>query len=441
MTVYTASNASQFNAAVKKAGGGDTIKVTGNIGSVSINKSFSGSGLKVEGGGFSSMQMMSAKNVTFDNVDFKGSGGYGLKVSKSSNISVVNSDFNGFKYAAQFLKSSNITLKNNDIEGFKHDGFRFAGITNLKVENNDFRDTKSEKGYTHKDFLQMWAHSDTGPSKNVVIKGNNMVTSDKLIHGIFITNSVSKQHEHFDITNNYIKAANMHGITVKGVSDLDVHGNTLASNGSGKPQMNISNSPGASVSKSANAPAPSSSSSPESANEKSGGGGNDKINGTSKADDLAGGNGNDKLFGKGGNDTLRGENGNDMLRGDAGRDFLIGGKGADRFDFNSVSDSRGGSSTRDVIKAGDGAVAMEGVGKSGGDRIDVSGIDADITKAGNQKFDFGGTGKGDLSVINVGGGHSLVRANIDNDKAFEFQLLIEDGGVKAHHYSAHDFIL
>ncbi|MCB1369628.1 MAG: calcium-binding protein, partial [Rhodobacteraceae bacterium] len=177
------------------------------------------------------------------------------------------------------------------------------------------------------------------------------------------------------------------------------------------------------------------------ANEKSGGGGNDKINGTSKADDLAGGNGNDKLFGKGGNDTLRGENGNDMLRGDAGRDFLIGGKGADRFDFNSVSDSRGGSSTRDVIKAGDGAVAMEGVGKSGGDRIDVSGIDADITKAGNQKFDFGGTGKGDLSVIDVGGGHSLVRANIDNDKAFEFQLLIEDGGVKAHHYSAHDFIL
>jgi Ca2+-binding RTX toxin-like protein len=270
-----------------------------------------------------------------------------------------------------------------------------------------------------------------------------MITSDKLIHGIFITNSVSAKHQNFDITNNYIKAANMHGITVKGVNDLDVHNNTLVSNGSGKPQMNISNSPGVSISsnKSAKAQAPSSSSPAEKTATKSGGNGNDKINGTSKADELAGGNGNDKLYGKSGNDTLRGEKGNDTLRGDAGRDFLIGGKDADRFDFNSVSDSRGGSSTRDVIKAGDGAVAFEGVGKSWGDRIDVSGIDANTTKSGNQKFDFGGTGKGDLSVINVSGGHTLVRANIDNDKAFEFQLLIEDGGVKANQYHASDFIL
>jgi Ca2+-binding RTX toxin-like protein len=289
----------------------------------------------------------------------------------------------------------------------------------------------------------MWALKDSGPSKNVVISGNDMITSDKLIHGIFITNSVSQKHQNFDITNNYIKAANMHGITVKGVNDLDVHNNTLVSNGSGKPQMNISNSSGASTSsnKSAKADAPSSSSPAEKTNEKSGGGGNDKIKGTSKADELSGGNGNDKLYGNNGNDTLRGEKGNDFLSGDAGRDFLIGGKGADRFDFDSVSESRGGSSTRDVIKAGDGAVAFEGAGKSWGDRIDVSGIDANTTKSGNQKFDFGGTGKGDLSVINVSGGHTLVRANIDNDKAFEFQLLIEDGGVKANQYHASDFIL
>ncbi len=236
----------------------------------------------------------------------------------------------------------------------------------------------------------------------------------------------------------------MHGITVKDVNGLDIHNNTLVSNGSGKPQMNITNSPGASTSapKSAKADAPSSSSSSSSAetysNEKSGGGGNDKVYGTSKADELSGGNGNDKLFGKSGNDILRGEDGNDTLRGHAGSDILIGGKGADRFDFNSVSESRGGSV--DIIRAGDGAAAFEGVGKRSGDVIDVSGIDANTSKGGNQAFDFGGTGKGDLSVVDQGS-YTLVRANIDNDKAFEFQLLIDDGNVKASDYHASDFIL
>ena len=204
MTVYTASSASAFKSALNKAGSGDTIKVSGNVGNVSITKSYSGSGVTIKGGTFSSVQLTGAKNITFDDSTFKGSAAYGFKASKSSNITVVNSDFNGFKYAGHFYKSSNLTLKNNDITAFKHDGFRFAGVSNVRVENNDFRDTKSEKGYTHKDFLQMWADSGTGASKNVVFKGNDMVTSDKLIHGIFITNSVSQKHQNFEISNNYI---------------------------------------------------------------------------------------------------------------------------------------------------------------------------------------------------------------------------------------------
>ena len=168
---------------------------------------------------------------------------------------------------------------------------------------------------------------------------------------------------------------------------------------------------------------------------------NDKLYGTSKSDELFGGDGNDRLYGRKGNDVLHGEDGKDYLRGNSGSDILIGGKGADRFDFNWVSKSRPGWANRDVIRAGDGAAAFEGVGKSWGDRIDVSGIDANITKGGNQAFHFGGTGKSDLSVIDVSDGNTLVRANIDNDKAFEFELLIEDGGVKAIQYQASDFIL
>ena len=35
----------------------------------------------------------------------------------------------------------------------------------------------------------------------------------------------------------------------------------------------------------------------------------------------------------------------------------------------------------------------------------------------------------------------MICANIDRDAAFEFQLVIEDGGVLASAYSAGDFIL
>ncbi len=177
-----------------------------------------------------------------------------------------------------------------------------------------------------------------------------------------------------------------------------------------------------------------------SANPITGTSGNDRLYGTSKADELFGGNGDDRLYGNSGNDTLHGEDGNDYLRGHAGRDFLIGGKGADRFDYNSVSESMPGSANGDVIKAGDGAVAFEGAGKSWGDRIDVSGIDANTTLSGNQAFVFGSTAKGGLSLIDIDG-NTLVRGNIDNTAAFEFEILIVDGAIDASAYTAADFIL
>ena len=153
------------------------------------------------------------------------------------------------------------------------------------------------------------------------------------------------------------------------------------------------------------------------------------ITGTAAADTIVGG---------AGNDTLRGLGGNDRLIGGAGRDLLIGGTSGDVFDFNFASESVGWA--RDVIRAGDGAAAFEGVGWAAGDRIDLSGIDANVHAAGNQMFGFGGAGTGRVSVVDMGSS-TLVRANTDYDAAFEFELVIEDGAVRAAQYVAADFIL
>lgn len=169
--------------------------------------------------------------------------------------------------------------------------------------------------------------------------------------------------------------------------------------------------------------------------------GNDGANtlsGLDGDDTLVGGLGNDILSGGLGDDTLRGQRGADTLQGGGETDILIGGLNNDVFDFNSAGHSTGGA--RDTIRGGDGAIAFEGFGAAPGDRIDVSGIDADTGSGGNDAFTFGGVGVGHLSLVDAAAG-TIVRGNTTAGGGFEFELVIEDGGLPAAVYSAADFVL
>ena len=174
----------------------------------------------------------------------------------------------------------------------------------------------------------------------------------------------------------------------------------------------------------------------------------DNLHGDADANTLWGGAGGENLYGGGGDDlviggdgsdySLQGEAGNDVLRGGRGADFLYGGDGNDVFDFDRVADS--GPGGRDVIRSGGVAIAFEGIGVAGGDRIDLSGIDANAGVAGNQTFAFGGTGVGRVSLANSGS-DTIVRCNTDKDAAFELEIVIEDGAILAADYRAVDFML
>ena len=108
------------------------------------------------------------------------------------------------------------------------------------------------------------------------------------------------------------------------------------------------------------------------------------------------------------------------------------------FVFTSVGDSAPGGA--DVIRAGDGAIAFEGIGAAAGDRIDVSAIDANELVAGNQAFVFGRNGTGGLSVVDQSGS-TYVRLNVDADPGYELVLWIEDGAAGPSQYTAADVIL
>ena len=89
----------------------------------------------------------------------------------------------------------------------------------------------------------------------------------------------------------------------------------------------------------------------------------------------------DKLTGNAGANALNGGAGNDLLIGGLGHDMLTGGAGNDIFDFNSVDESPVGAGLRDIITDF----------QSGQDKIDLSSLDADPTRKGDQAFRFIGT--------------------------------------------------
>lgn len=156
------------------------------------------------------------------------------------------------------------------------------------------------------------------------------------------------------------------------------------------------------------------------------------LRGSAFADGLAGSSAPNRISGLDGDDILVGAANNDTLTGGLGADRMRGGTGYDTFDFNATAES-----TR---AAPDLVLDFIGAGASWGDVIDLSTIDANTTIAGNQAFTFGGRGAGGLSLVDQGG-DTLVRGNTDGDSAFEFAILLRDGGRHASVYSDADFVL
>ena len=170
--------------------------------------------------------------------------------------------------------------------------------------------------------------------------------------------------------------------------------------------------------------------------------GNNLVNGIAgnvAANTLIGLGGNDTLFGDAGNDTLRGGVGADTLMGGSGADVLIGGASGDTFVIPGINASP--ASARDIIRSGDGALAFEGVGAAGGDRCDLSAIDANETVAGNQSFTIATSpGVGRL-WLTTSGTSTVVNGDVDGDAIIELQFVIEDGGILAADYRGLDFML
>ena len=173
-----------------------------------------------------------------------------------------------------------------------------------------------------------------------------------------------------------------------------------------------------------------------------GDGGNNVLKGTGDlAEFFSAGAGNDKVFALGGNDILDlgagkdtgdGGKGDDLLIGGAGKDLLKGGLGADVFQFLSVKDTSANHARSDVI---------QDFSHKQHDKIDLSAIDANTKKAGDQAFKFIGAQDfhhkaGELHYV-AGTGNIFVEGDVNGDGRADFAIQVN----KVASLGKSDFIL
>ncbi len=167
-----------------------------------------------------------------------------------------------------------------------------------------------------------------------------------------------------------------------------------------------------------------------------GGGGTDtlvdveNLYGSAFDDTLTGSDDKNLLDGGIGDDVLSGGKGKDVLVGGEGADLLSGGSGADTFIIRSAAESNVNHADRIVDFLA-----------SDKDIIDLSGIDAESSKAGNQDFHYIGSAAfsgsiGELRVQAEDGG-LYVRGDVDGDGAADFSIFV--AGTAS--LTAADFIL
>ncbi len=136
------------------------------------------------------------------------------------------------------------------------------------------------------------------------------------------------------------------------------------------------------------------------------------------------------------NDTLTGNAKANRIAGGKGKDGLRGGKGGDFFVLRSAAESPAGANA-DTVQDFNPGTASSAV-----DRLDVSAVDANAGKNGNQKFSYRGTkaftAPGQLR-IKKSGGDIVVQGNTTGNSGAEFEILLK--GVKATKLRANDFKL
>jgi Ca2+-binding RTX toxin-like protein len=171
----------------------------------------------------------------------------------------------------------------------------------------------------------------------------------------------------------------------------------------------------------------------------------EKISGTSKSDRINGTSQGEIIDGRAGNDTIKGNGGNDTIIGGKGADVMTGGSGRDVFQFLPGDLPRPGAVDQ-TFHLFFGKYDVITDFRRGTDKIDLSALDANTHRNGNQAFHFEGRdnlsrSRGELvyrfGEDGDGDRATVILGDTNGDGRSDFRIVL-----KGHHdLHASDFIL
>jgi len=263
----TVSNGNELQSALSNANGGETIELaTGNYGTVDINNLNFDEQVTITaeeslGATFNQIDMANTSGVTLSDVtvhvpngnharafdirnsedikvvnsELKGSddGNFtndkiGLKVADSDSIEIANNEFHNFFKGAKFRETTDLTVRENDIHDMQKDGLNFVGVQQTLIENNSIRDMHPVENSAHTDFIQFWNINTDMNSKDVTIRGNELLQgNDFQTQSIFINDPGDGGFENFNIEDNIIYTSHLHGITTTEMNNSTIQNNTV----------------------------------------------------------------------------------------------------------------------------------------------------------------------------------------------------------------------
>jgi len=292
MAIFTVSDSAGLYEALAKAAGGDMIELAaGDYGALNLNHRTNFdftydspitivSANSTNPAVFSSMNMVGASNITFDNIEFdytfeaddalwnkpfsisdstnitiknsvfdgdmaSGTGttsdgygtGFGLSVWSSSGVTVDNTEFKSWWKAATFNRVSELTITNNNIHDIRSDGINLSEVQSVLIEGNYIHDFRvSLESGDHADMIQVIAttHSET-VTENLTIRGNTLdIGEGNITQMIYMANGKYDEtqddawlYQNITVEDNLIRGSHVHGISVGATNGVIIRNNTM----------------------------------------------------------------------------------------------------------------------------------------------------------------------------------------------------------------------
>ena len=218
-TIRVSSN-SQLSSALRSAGSGDTISLSGGTYSLSLKgENFGGAKITAASGAnvtFSHVSLTNVQNLTFDNVDVSSQGqrqgvrdaerrrhhrpelgssraadsGMGFWVNKSDDVSFVNNTVKGFQTGLWLGSTDDLSVRNNVISDISLDGMIVGHVHDAVISGNSISlDVPKGRQAHRRDAVLQFRHQRS--AANVTISNNRIETNNSQSHGIYMNNEIA----------------------------------------------------------------------------------------------------------------------------------------------------------------------------------------------------------------------------------------------------------